>query len=68
MTMAPLTGDQEVSRFCFVRLREIFEDMRNEKICGPHFRHLSMGMSQDYIAAVEEGSTMLRVGTALFGG
>ena len=66
MTMAPLTDDQELCRFCFVRLREIFEELRGEKIAGPHFEHLSMGMSQDYVTAVEEGATMLRIGTALF--
>jgi len=66
MTMAPLTEDQELCRFCFARLREIFEELRGEKVCGPAFRHLSMGMSQDYVTAVEQGATMLRIGTAIF--
>jgi PLP dependent protein len=66
MTMAPLTDDQDICRFCFTRLREIFEEIHGERVCGPHFQHLSMGMSQDYVAAVEEGATMVRVGTALF--
>ncbi len=66
MTMAPLTDDQEICRFCFSRLREIFEELQGEKICGPNFRHLSMGMSQDYVTAVEEGATMLRIGSAIF--
>lgn len=66
MTMAPLTADSGVCRFNFARLREIFDDMYHQKICGPHFKHLSMGMSQDYVAAVEEGATMVRIGTALF--
>ncbi|MBN1437603.1 MAG: YggS family pyridoxal phosphate-dependent enzyme [Sedimentisphaerales bacterium] len=66
MTMAPLTDDAEISRFCFGRLREIFEEMRGERIVGPECTHLSMGMSQDYIAAVEEGATILRIGSALF--
>ncbi|KPK76157.1 MAG: hypothetical protein AMJ79_07910 [Phycisphaerae bacterium SM23_30] len=66
MTMAPLTEDQEICRFCFVRLREIFEEIRGEKIVGPQFKHLSMGMTQDYVTAVEEGATMVRIGTALF--
>jgi len=66
MTMAPLTDDQNLCRFCFTRLREIFEEIHGEKVCGPHFQHLSMGMSQDYVTAVEEGATMVRVGTALF--
>ena len=66
MTMAPLSDDMESCRFCFARLREIFEEIRGEKICGQEFRHLSMGMSQDYEVAVEEGATLLRIGSALF--
>lgn len=67
MTMAPKTRDVETQRRCFIRLREIFEEIRFRKIGGNHFVHLSMGMSQDYAVAVEEGATMVRVGTALFG-
>jgi len=66
MTMAPLSADAEKSRATFVRLRELFEEMRAEKIGGDEFAHLSMGMSQDYQVAVEEGATILRIGTALF--
>ena len=66
MTMAPLVSDPAQARGSFVRLRELFEEMRGEKIGGEAFRHLSMGMSQDYAVAVEEGATMLRVGTAIF--
>ncbi|MDY7010320.1 MAG: YggS family pyridoxal phosphate-dependent enzyme [Planctomycetota bacterium] len=66
MTMAPLVADAEKARPTFVRLRELFEDMRLEKIGGKDFQHLSMGMSQDYEVAVEEGATILRIGTALF--
>ncbi|MGB2824882.1 MAG: YggS family pyridoxal phosphate-dependent enzyme [Phycisphaerae bacterium] len=66
MTMAPLADDPERARPSFVRLRELFEEIRGERIGGEHFRHLSMGMSQDYAVAVEEGATILRIGTALF--
>ena len=66
MTMARLGDDAEAARPAFVRLRELYEEMRNDKIGGDDFRHLSMGMSQDYQVAVEEGATMLRIGTALF--
>ena len=66
MTMAPLVADPEKARPSFVRLREVFEEMRTEKIGGKDCRHLSMGMSQDYQVAVEEGATILRIGTALF--
>jgi len=66
MTMAPLSADAEKSRPTFVRLRELFEEMRAEKIGGDDLVHLSMGMSQDYQVAVEEGATILRIGTAIF--
>lgn len=66
MTMAPLADDPEAARPSFVRLRELYEEMRNDKIGGDDFRHLSMGMSNDYTVAVEEGATILRIGTALF--
>ncbi|MBN1818460.1 MAG: YggS family pyridoxal phosphate-dependent enzyme [Sedimentisphaerales bacterium] len=66
MTMAPLTRNKDVVRSCFVRAREIFEEIRGEKIVTNQFRHLSMGMSQDYEIAVEEGATMLRIGSAIF--
>lgn len=66
MTIAPLSADPEGARPSFVRLREIFQEMRGDGIGGEDFRHLSMGMSQDYKIAVEEGATVLRIGTALF--
>ena len=68
MAMAPLSDEPEDARFAFARLRELFEEMRSEKIGGEAFVHLSMGMSQDYAVAVEEGATMLRIGTAIFEG
>ena len=66
MTMAPLTPDPEQARSSFLRLREILDEMRGDRVGGEHLRHLSMGMSNDYIVAVEEGATILRIGTALF--
>lgn len=66
MTMAPLTDDSEQARPSFARLRELFEEMRNLKISGDNLKHLSMGMSHDYEIAVEEGATIVRIGTALF--
>ena len=68
MTMAPLTDDKEKCRFVFARTREIFEEMKWHKIGGGGFRHLSMGMSNDYEIAIAEGATMVRIGTSLFGG
>ncbi len=66
MTMGPLVDDPEKARPTFTRLCELFVDMRKDKIGGDAFRDLSMGMSQDYVVAVEEGATILRIGTALF--
>jgi pyridoxal phosphate enzyme (YggS family) len=68
MTMAPLTDDKQKCRFVFARTREIFEEMKWHKIGGSHFKHLSMGMSNDYETAIAEGATMVRIGTSLFGG
>jgi pyridoxal phosphate enzyme (YggS family) len=68
MTMAPLTHNKDVVRSCFVRARELFVEMRGEKIVGPQFTELSMGMSSDYEVAVEEGATILRIGSAIFAG
>lgn len=68
MTMAPLTKDKNVIRRCFVRARELFEEIRGERIVGPEFTELSMGMSNDYEEAVEEGATILRIGSAIFSG
>ena len=66
MTMARISDDPETSRPVFIRLRELFEEMRHDGIGGEDFSHLSMGMSQDYIVAAEEGATMLRIGSAIF--
>jgi hypothetical protein len=68
MTMGPLTGGEKAIRHTFVRTREIFEEMRWHKIGGASLRHLSMGMSNDFEIAIEEGATMVRIGTLLFGG
>ena len=68
MTMGPLTRDKNVVRSCFTRAAELFVEMRGEKIVGPQFTELSMGMSSDYEIAVEEGATILRIGSAIFAG
>jgi len=68
MTMAPLVEDNEAIRAVFRRCREHFE--RISRAYPSHTRiqmaHLSMGMSHDYVIAVEEGATMVRIGTAIF--
>ena len=68
MSMAPFTEDEKVVRHCFARTREIFEEMKWHKIGGAGMKHLSMGMSHDFEQAILEGATMVRIGTALFGG
>jgi PLP dependent protein len=68
MSMGPLGASEKTIRHVFARTKEIFEEMRWEKIGGAALRHLSMGMSGDFEAAIAEGSTMIRVGTLLFGG
>jgi pyridoxal phosphate enzyme (YggS family) len=67
MCMAPHSNDPEKARPVFARLREIFEEIRFRKIGGEKFKHLSMGMSGDYKVAIEEGATIVRIGTAIFG-
>lgn len=66
MTLGHPKGKAELSRPIYVRLRELFEEMRKDRIGGRGMRHLSMGTSADYVAAVEEGATMVRIGAALF--
>jgi pyridoxal phosphate enzyme (YggS family) len=66
MTMAPLTHNNDVIRACFVRARELFIEMKGEKVVAPHFTELSMGMSSDYEIAIEQGATILRIGSAIF--
>lgn len=68
MTMAPLTEDRPVIEACFTRCRELFEEIANEVRIGQQFRHLSMGMSNDYEIAVACGATMVRIGSALYEG
>lgn len=64
MTIAPFDPDPEAARPAFARLRGLREGLRRDH---PGVLALSMGMSLDYEVAVEEGATMIRVGTALFG-
>jgi PLP dependent protein len=66
MTMAPLTEDQAVVRSTFRTTRALF-DRCAQAVSGFEAKHLSMGMSNDFEVAVEEGATMVRLGTVLFG-
>ena len=66
MTMAPFTSDEVLLRRVFRRTRELFERCGRD-VPGFEVRHLSMGMSNDFEIAIEEGSTRLRLGTVLVG-
>ncbi len=69
MAMAPLVDDEKVVRQSFSDLRKIFEDGKRRWQGHPRLdmKYLSMGMTQDYKIALEEGSNMLRIGRAIFG-
>jgi PLP dependent protein len=67
MTMAPLSDNPETARPHFRRLRQLAEEVRAWGLPGVTMEHLSMGMSGDFEVAVEEGATLVRVGTAIFG-
>ena len=66
MTMAPFVRDPEETRPVFARLRGLRDEINRLHLPGVVLRHLSMGMTQDYGIAVEEGATMVRVGSAIF--
>lgn len=64
MTIAPPCSDPEENRRFFKKMKALFDELKEEI---PSFDTLSMGMSADYITAVQEGATIVRVGTAIFG-
>ena len=66
MTVGPMTTDKEMIRGAFKTLKELQADLNN-RLGHSQLKELSMGMSGDYQIAVEEGSTMVRIGRALFG-
>ena len=65
MTIGPLTGDDGIIRAAFARLRQLRDSARER--FGLELPHLSMGMSSDFELAILEGSTIVRVGTSIFG-
>lgn len=67
MTMGPLLDDPEAVRPYFRRTRELFEQIRSLSLPHVDMRYLSMGMSDSYRVAIEEGANLVRIGTALFG-
>ena len=67
MAVPPPEGDPEENRPRFRALRELRDEIRRRGLAGEGFRDLSMGMTQDFEVAIEEGATWIRVGTAIFG-
>jgi len=67
MTMAPFVEDEIVIRDCFRKLRELRDNLQSKAGGRAELNELSMGMTHDYSIAIEEGATILRIGTAIFG-
>lgn len=66
MTIGQL-GAPELSRPLFKKMKELFDYLKAEDLPGVEMRYLSMGMSHDYLIALQEGANMLRIGSAIFG-
>ena len=67
MTVPPFDEDPEIMRPYFTRMRELKDEINSFGLDNFNIRDLSMGMSNDYEVALEEGATIIRIGTALFG-
>ena len=67
MTIAPFVDDPEENRVHFQAMRNLRDQLKAKNIPGVEMTELSMGMTNDFEAAIEEGATMVRVGTAIFG-
>ena len=67
MTVAPFVENPEDNREYFKQMRNLFVDIRNKNYNNIDMKYLSMGMTNDYEIAVEEGANIVRIGTGLFG-
>ena len=67
MTMGPFAGDPEDSRPYFQKTKKLFEEIKEMGLPGVEMKYLSMGMSNAYKVALEEGANVVRIGTKLFG-
>lgn len=67
MTIGPFTDDAEASRASFRLLKSLLDEMNQTQVTRVPMTELSMGMTHDYTIAIEEGATMIRIGTAIFG-
>ncbi|MEE9528702.1 MAG: YggS family pyridoxal phosphate-dependent enzyme, partial [Dehalococcoidia bacterium] len=68
MTMGPRFGNPEDSRPYFIKTREIFDKIKKLNLPNVEMRYLSMGMTNSYKIAIEEGANIVRIGTKFFGG
>jgi len=67
MTIGLMSSDPELTRPFFKKLKELFERVKELAMEGVEMKYLSMGMSDDYLVAVEEGANMVRIGSVIFG-
>jgi hypothetical protein len=67
MTVGPLAGDEKAVRTSFRLLKSLFVQIKGLNLSGGELKYLSMGMSQDFETAIEEGSNLVRIGRAIFG-
>jgi pyridoxal phosphate enzyme (YggS family) len=67
MTMGPAFGDPEHARPYFIETRNLFERIKSSEIPGAEMSYLSMGMTNSYKVAIEEGANIVRIGTKIFG-
>ena len=67
MTMGPFSGDPEDARPYFQKTRQLFKDIEMANLPGIEMKYLSMGMSNSYRVALEEGANLVRIGTRIFG-
>ncbi len=67
MTMGPMFGDPENARPFFIETRKLFDRIRSLALPGVEMRYLSMGMTNSYTVAIEEGANIVRIGTKIFG-
>ncbi len=68
MAIAPLADGESRAPFVFGRVRELFDEIVGERLCGTAFTELSLGMSSDFEHAIAAGATYVRIGSALFEG
>ena len=67
MTIAPFVDNPEKNRAIFADLQKLYVDIKKKNIDNVNVSILSMGMTNDFEVAIEEGATMVRIGTAIFG-